>query len=142
MKRHIAMLLVLVMSFSVFGVTASATEIEGPVYETIIGGDDLSSQVRAADAPSDYYNLSKAGNYYEAELIDLACQRGSYTRYYFSTGTGEIYMKLNLLRSGTTTNKNRYLIIYLFEKEDATASGELVDTATINFSKAEVTEYL
>lgn len=33
MKKIISMLLVLVMSFSVFGVTASATEIEGPVHD-------------------------------------------------------------------------------------------------------------
>lgn len=141
MKRFIAMLLALVMSLSVFGVTASAAEIDGPVHETIIGGYDLSNQIRASAAPSEYYNLSATGNYYEAELIDLASQRGSYTRYYFSTGTGKIYMKLNLLRSGTTTDTNRYLIIYLYEKSSATATGTLVDTKTIHYTEAEVTKY-
>lgn len=141
MKRFTAMLLALVMSLSVFGVTASAAESEGPVYETIIGGYDLSNQARASDAPSDYYNLSALGNYYKAELIDLASQRGSYTKYYFSTGTGKIYMKLHLLRSGTTTDTNRYLIIYLYEKDNANAEGTLYDTRTIHYTEADVTKY-
>lgn len=141
MKRFVATLLALVMSLSMISVTAFAAEIEGPVAETIIGGDSSVNQMRAADAPSEYYNLSKTGNYYTAELIDLASQRGSYTRYYFSTGTGKIYLKLNLLRSGTTTDKNRDLIIYLYKKDSATASGTLVDTRTVHFTDAEVTEY-
>ena len=118
MKRFIATLLAIVMSLSVLGITAFAAEAEDPVSETIVGG---TIQTRASNAPEEYYNLSKTGNYYEATLIDLASQRGSYTKYYFSTGTGEIHMKLNLLRSGTTTDKNRDLIIYLYEKDSAKA---------------------
>lgn len=141
MKRFIVLFLTLILSLSVFSVSASAAGIESPVHETIIGGSDFSEQARASIAPSEYYNLSATGNYYEAELIDLACQRGSYTKYYFSTGTGKIYMKLNLLRSGTTTDTNRYLIIYLYEKNNATATGTLVDTRTIHYTEAEVTKY-
>lgn len=141
MKHFVATLLALVMSFNMIGVTAFAAEIEGPVSETIISGDSAVNQMRASDEPSEYYNLSKTGNYYTAELIDLASQRGSYTRYYFSTGTGKIYMKLNLLRSGTTTDKNRDLIIYLYEKDNATANGTLVNTKTVHFTDSEVTEY-
>ena len=43
-------------------------------------------------------------------------------------------------RSGTTTNKDRDLIVYLYEKETAYTTGTLLDTATIHFNEAEVTE--
>lgn len=60
--------------------------------------------------------------------------------YYFATGTGKIYLKCDLERSGTTTNKDRDLIVYLYEKETAYTTGTLLDTATIHFNEAEVTE--
>ena len=63
MKRFVATLLALVMSLSMISVTAFAAEVEGPVSETIMEGYSSVNQMRAASAPSEYYNLSKHGNY-------------------------------------------------------------------------------
>ena len=65
-----------------------------------------------------------------------------HTKYYFATSTGEIYLKFDLERSGTTTNKNRELIIYVYEKKTASDTGTLVTAATINFTTAEYTTQL
>lgn len=85
-----------------FSTTAFASESELPVNEVIIGGDSL--EYRAPNPPTLFYNLGGSGQY-TATLIDLAANRGSYTKYYFATSTGEIYLKFDLERSGTTTNK-------------------------------------
>lgn len=135
-KKYVSILLALVIITGVFSTTAFATEIEGPVNEVIIGGEN--SETRASNPPTQFYNLG-GNNYYTATLIDLAAARGSYTKYYFATGTGSIYLKCDLERSGTTTNKNRELIIYLYEKATATSSGSLIATRTISFTSAEYT---
>ena len=135
-KKYVSIILALVMITGVFSTTAFAAEIEGPVNEVIIGGD--SSENRAPTPPKLFYNLG-GSNQYTATLIDLAANRGSYTKYYFATSTGSIYLKCDLERSGTTTNKNRELIIYLFEKATATSSGTLVATRTVNFTSPEWT---
>lgn len=135
MKKIVSILLVFTMCFTLFCTTASASEIENPVYETIIGGE---VNTRASSAPSSFYNLGGDNNY-TATLIDLAASKGSYTKYYFATSTGNIYLRCSLERSGTTTDKNRYLIIYLYEKADATSSGKLLKTETIHFKTAETT---
>ncbi len=135
-KKYVSIILALVMVTGVFSTTAFAAEIEGPVNEVIIGGE--SSETRASDTPKQFYNLG-GDNYYTATLIDLAAARGSYTKYYFATGTGRIYLKCDLERSGTTTDKKRELIIYLYEKATATSSGSLIATRTINFTSAEYT---
>lgn len=109
-KKYLSLLLAVVMIASVFSTTAFASESELPVNEVIIGGDSL--EYRAPNPPTLFYNLGGSGQY-TATLIDLAANRGSYTKYYFATSTGEIYLKFDLERSGTTTNKNRELIIYV-----------------------------
>lgn len=136
MKKALSLLLALVMCFGLISNTAFAAEIDGPVSEVIVGG---MPDTRASNPPSQFYNLGGT-NKYTATLIDLAANRGSYTLYYFATGTGSIYVKCDLERSGTTTNKERDLIIYLYEKETATSTGTLRDTATIRFNEAEVTK--
>lgn len=136
MKKTLSLLLALLMCFGLINTTAFAAEIDGPVSEVIVGG---MPDTRASNAPTQFYNLGGT-NKYTATLIDLAANRGSYTLYYFATGTGSIYAKCDLERSGTTTNKERDLIIYLFEKETATSTGTLLDTATIRFNEAEVTK--
>lgn len=139
MKRFCALLLAASMCLSLFCSSAMAVETEGPACETIVGGYDISDQARASADPSAFYNLSGDNNYYTAELIDLAASKGSYTRYYFATGTEHIYVKCDLMRSGTTTNLDRELKIHLYEKASATAVGTLIVTRTVNFSEAEVT---
>lgn len=136
MKRFASLALVLAMCFSIACVPASAAEQEGPVYEIMSVYD---AQTRAKDTPSEFYNLG-GDNYYEGSLIDLAATKGSYTKYYFATGTGKIYIKMDLERSGTTTNKERSLEIRLYEKSSATATGTLFDTRTVSFNTAEATK--
>lgn len=99
-KKYLSLLLAVVMIASVFSTTAFASESELPVNEVIIGGDSL--EYRAPNPPTLFYNLGGSGQY-TATLIDLAANRGSYTKYYFATSTGEIYLKFDLERSGTTT---------------------------------------
>lgn len=137
-KKYVSIILALVMVTGVFSSTAFAAEIEGPVNEVIIGGE--SSEMKAPKPPSAFYNLG-GSNQYTATLIDLAANRGSYTKYYFATSTGKIYLKCELERSGTTTDKNRELIIYLYEMSSANASGSLVAAATVNFTTAEHTAW-
>lgn len=62
-----------------FSTTAFASESELPVNEVIIGGDSL--EYRAPNPPTLFYNLGGSGQY-TATLIDLAANRGSYTKYY------------------------------------------------------------
>lgn len=114
---------------------AEVGEIEGPVYEVMTVDDGIS---RSDKTPSSFYNLG-GDNYYTGSLIDLAATRGSYTLYYFATGTGNIYVKMDLERSGTTTNKDRSLKIKLYEKSTALAAGTLVETKTVSFNTAEAT---
>lgn len=137
MKKIMSIMLAIVMLFSV-SVSAFAAETEGPVSESIIGGYEISDNARASSVPTSFYNLG-GDNYYTATLIDLAANKGSYTKYYFATGTDSIYCKCDLERSGTTTDKNRKLTIYLYEKATASSSGVLVATKTISFSATEVT---
>ena len=114
-KKYLSLLLAVVMIASVFSTTAFASESELPVNEVIIGGDSL--EYRAPNPPTLFYNLGGSGQY-TATLIDLAANRGSYTKYYFATSTGEIYLKFDLERSGTTTNKNRETSVYKGYKRD------------------------
>lgn len=136
LKKVFAVVMAAAMLLTCGGITAFAAEPSGPVYETIVGGDD--ANLRASTAPSSFYNLG-GNNNYTATLIDLAATRGSYTMYYFATGTGKIYLKCDLVRSGTTTNTNREMKVYLYEKATASSAGTLKSTATISFSSAEYT---
>lgn len=106
MKKTLSLLLALLMCFGLFSSTGFAAGNDGPVSEVIVGG---MPDTRASNVPNEFYNLG-GSNKYTATLIDLAAERGSYTKYYFATGTGNIYLKCSLERSGTTTNKDRYLI--------------------------------
>lgn len=138
MKRFVSLVLGLAMCLSIACGSASAAEvgeIEGPVYEVMTVDDGIS---RSNMTPVVFYNLG-GDNYYTGSLIDLAAARGSYTLYYFATGTGNIYVKMDLERSGTTTNKDRSLEIRLYEKSTASSAGTLVGTKTVSFNTAEAT---
>ena len=155
MKRFYSMLLVIAMCFallcsSAFAVDTdvyeneitkqtsgdSLADIGSPVLKTINDGYDNEIMPLDHDRPSNYWNLS--GGNYTGYLIDLAATKGSFTKYYFTTGTGKIYLRCNLERSGTTTNKERTLRIELYEKEAASSYGSLVDSRTVNFESSEV----
>lgn len=129
MRRVLHIFLALALCFSLSCTPVFATEPPtGPVYELM---NDI--ETKASSPPSSFYNLGGDVNYYVGELIDLAATKGSYTRYYFATSSGSIYLKLNLERSGTTTNKSRTLQIKLYEKATASSNGVLLDTKTISF---------
>ena len=139
-KKLSALLLVgvlmLTLSVSAFAAEPPAVT-EGPVSEVIIGGDD--DLYRASNAPTEFKNLG-GSNYYTATLIDLAAGRGSYSKYYFATGTNSIYLKCDLERSGTTTHKTRKLTIKLYEKEKASSTGVYKTSETITFTAATSTQ--
>lgn len=135
MKHFVGLFLALMMCLSIACIPASASEIEGPVHEIMVIDNGYA---RERTAPSSFYNLG-GNNYYTGELIDLAATRGSYTLYYFATGTGNIYVKMNLERSGTTTGRERELQVKLYEKNSASATGALVSTKIISFDTAEAT---
>lgn len=135
MKRFVSSILVLMMCLSVVCIPAAAVEQEGHVHEIMVIDNEYA---RADKTPSEFHNLG-GDNFYTGSLTDLAATKGSYTKYYFATGTGDIYVKMNLERSGTTSNKERSLSVKLFEKRTASAGGTLVETKTVSFNTAEAT---
>lgn len=52
---------------------------------------------------------------YPAKLLDLAANRGSYTKTCFITGSDKINLKFTLEHSGTTQNYSRSLMVTLYE---------------------------
>ena len=136
MKKIIGFLLAVSMCMGLVCMPAMAADtIEGPVHEVMVV-DEI--ETRAETAPTDFYNLGGDNNY-TGTLTDLAAGKGSYTKCYFATGTGNIYVKLDLERSGTTTNKSRTLNVVLYEKAKASSIGVEKDTKTVTFEEAETT---
>lgn len=137
MKKFIGILLAVSICMSIVCIPTMATDInEEPVHEVMVV-DEI--ETRASSAPSELKNLG-GDNSYSGSLIDLAATKGSYTKYYFATGTGNIYVKLDLERSGTTANKTRKLNVVLYEKSKATAFGTEKDTKKVSFTEAEATK--
>lgn len=136
MKKIVSLLFVFTLLLSMATTTFAAEMGSGSVSVPIIREED---SIQASSAPKDFKNLGGA-NSYTATLIDLAASRSSFTKYYFATGTGKIYLKCDLERSGTTSNKDRQLTVKLYRKDKASSSGVLAQTKTINFSEAEVTK--
>lgn len=136
MKKIVSLLFVFTLLLSM-ATTAFAAEMgSGSVSMPIIREED---SIQAPRAPKDFKNLGGA-NSYTATLIDLAASMSSFTKYYFATGTGRIYLKCDLERSGTTTNKERQLTVNLYRKDKASSSGVFEKKTTINFSEAEITK--
>lgn len=136
MKKALSLLLTLLMCVGLFSSTAFAAGNDGPVSEILVGDEP---GTRAPDVPNEFYNLG-GSNSYTGKLEHLAANRGTYTKYYFATATGNLYLKCDLKLDGDVTEKDRYLVIYLYEKDAAYENGVLLDTATIHFNEAEVTK--
>lgn len=138
MKRIFALVLAFTLSFCALCSPAFASEGEGQnlpseavsVYEI---------EPRKDTPPTDFKNLA-GNNNYEGTLIDLAAGRGSYTKYYFATGTGNIYVKMDLMRSGTTTTLGRSLQVRLYEKETANSAGVWTQTRDVSFETSDATK--
>lgn len=114
MKKYgklLALCLAVCLSLSLmtpcFAASAVDAEVNAPQQASII-------EPRADVVPTDYRNLSNAD--YTATLLDLAATKSSLTKYYFTTGTGEINLSFDLLRSGTTQQTKRVLKVYLYER--------------------------
>lgn len=131
-KRIMSLTLTALMVLSLLSTTAFAAEVSTPVDDELAATSQVEVQPRADTAPSDYRNLSNAS--YTATLIDLAATKASLTRYYFSTGTGEINMNFSLERSGTTTQTTRVLKVYLYEKTSTGSWTKTSKEVTVTFS--------
>lgn len=108
-----------------------------PTYDTPITFTSQNIEPRAAVVPTQYMNLSYSS--YTAKLVDLAATRASLTKYYFSTGTRQLNLDLELVRSGTTQNTHRVLAIYLYQKT-ATGNWEYTNRkVAMSFSGTTVT---
>ncbi len=112
MNNLFALLLALCLSFSL-AIPCLAASAEGNNI-SITEAASQSVEPIAASVPTEYRNLSSQS--YSAELVDLAATKSSLTLYYFTTGTGEINLSLDLLRSGTTEKTKRVLKVYLYER--------------------------
>ena len=134
MKKIISVVLCLALSFSLTApVFATDTgEIQGPIHEILYGEDELA---RAATFPSanSYYNLG-AGNYYIATIPDLAPTKTTFTRYYFSTPTESMYLKLNFEHSGLSSDLHRMITVELWHVLTPGTEGTLHDSRTIAYS--------
>lgn len=129
MKRILSSILAIILCFGIFSTTALAAENCVPAEEVISVG--IQENTRASTIPTSFYNLA-GNNYYKATLIDLAANRGSYSKYYFATGTGELHFWCELQRSGSNSNTNRDLLIYVYEHN----TNRLVGVSTIHFTSA------
>ena len=135
MKRIIALFVCLVLCVGIMNVSADAAgaTIDGE-GKTIGPADSINASYPPSIDVSYYFNLSAVNNYYPATLTDLAAARGSYTMKYFSTGTGSIFLKCDLLRSGTTNPMSRQLIIKLYKRTGSSYYGTYVSQEVVNFS--------
>ena len=134
MKRIIALFVCLVLCVGIMNVSVDAAGATIDGEGKTIG---LADSINASNPPptnvSYYFNLSTVNNYYTATLTDLAAARGSYTRKFFSTGTGAIFLKCDLLRSGTTNPMSRQLIIKLYKRSGSSYYGTYVSQEVVNF---------
>ena len=140
MKRFLVLTLALTLSLGVLCSPAFASENEARTQGVIIEAMyDNDVELRLAEPPREYKNLGGSNNY-TANIVDLAAARGTYTKYYFTTSTGKIYVKTDLVRSGTTATVDRKLEVRLYEKATASSIGSIKKTETIEFDTSEVTE--
>lgn len=137
MKRIISLVMAIAISLSVLIIPASATEIQGPVVQVIVGGDDMNDNMRAPNPPTTHHNLSDRS--YVAELYDLAASKGSFTLYYFTTSTKKISLYCDLLRSGSTQKLTRKLEIRLYEKNANETSYHYLKSKNVEFTADFVT---
>lgn len=127
-KQLLAFILTLCIVINVFTPTAFAADNSPLIDEVIAIGDIPNENTRVAYPPSSYRNLSAKP--YGAKLEDLAAAKGSYTKFFFSTSTGEIHLDCNLERSGTTVQDGRVLEARLYKYE----TGQRVATRTFVFT--------
>lgn len=128
MKKAIALILMFIIALSTCIPSASAADTP-PVYDEVIStGDTPGGNMRAANPPYQYRNLSAQA--YTAKLLDLAATKGSYTVYYFSTSTGAIHLSCYLERSGTTVQDGRILEARLYNYD----TGRYVTSRTFGFT--------
>lgn len=139
MKRFCFMLLVFAMSLCVVCLPASAADIDSnaeniPVVDTVVDTavDTAVVEPRAETPPTAYYNLSQQSGY-TATLIDLAASKGSYTLYYFSTGSGRIFLKCDFIHSGTSEVTERSMKIVLYRMDPTTFVTEEADSCEFEY---------
>lgn len=132
MKRFFSLALAVIISLNVLVLPASAAELQSPVVQVIVGGDDMNDNMRAPNPPTTHHNLSSKD--YTAILDELAASKGSYTICYFTTATKKINLDYELLRSGTTQNLNRKLEIQLYEKYASASSYHYLKSENIEFT--------
>lgn len=135
MKRLIALFVCFVLCIGIMNVSvdAAGATIDGE-GKTIGIADSINASYPPSTNADHYFNLSIANNYYTATLTDLAASMGSYTSKYFSTGTGSIFLKCDLLRSGTTNPMSRQLLIKLYKRSGSSYYGTYVSQEVVNFS--------
>lgn len=133
MKRIFSLVLSVAICIGVLctSVSASVPKNQGQLLTAV---DNSEVEPRIETAPKEFYNLGGTNKYDQLQLIDLAAARGSYTRYYFATATGRIYVKLDLERSGLSQPPERSLTITLYEKNTASATGTAKETKTVTFN--------
>lgn len=136
MKRIITCILALAMSFSLLCVPAFAVQENSADRESELLYMDVVA--RGPYRPSEYHNLSNAD--YTGYLIDLAASRGSYTGKFFSTGTKEIIVDMDLERSGKSSTPERKLEVVLYEKKNLNSEGTQAATQTVEFNTITATK--
>lgn len=129
MNNLFALLLALCLSFALMTPCLAASAEDNNI--SITEAASQSVKPRAASVPTEYRNLSNKD--YSAELIDLAATKSSLTLYYFTTGTGEINLSLDLLRSGTTEKMKRVLKVYLYERTSTGAWKDSGKSVSVTF---------
>lgn len=130
-KRIMSLTLTALMVLSLLSTPALAAEVSTSADNELAITAQMGVQPLADTVPSEYRNLSSES--YTAKLIDLAATKASLTKYYFSTGTGEINMDFSLERSGTTTQTKRVLKVYLYEKTSTGSWTKTSKEATVTF---------
>lgn len=117
MKRLFAMLLAVTICAGLICTPASAATVEKPIDPVIISPSDTNIVPFAASMP-DYNsvrNLTATG--VDAELINLAADRGSYSKTCYTTSSGTMRITFTFRQSGDQTNKSRTLSIFLYKYE-------------------------
>lgn len=157
-KKMVSVLLALAMCLGLAATACAAdivpeeSEVPAQTEETIIPEESAISHkgiiedegivrengnIRASNAPSKHWNLGSKD--FTLSFPDLEASDAIVTSYYFTTTTGNIDVTGKLLRSGTTTDANRTLMIELYEKEDEKSAWSLIDTSKVYFNTTEYT---
>ncbi len=115
MKRLFAMLLAAAMCAGLICAPASAATAEESLTPDLVETQDIGIVPFAENKPAYSVIHNLAVQKYPAELVDLAANRGSYTKTCFITGSDKINLKFTLYHSGTTQNYSRSLTVTLYE---------------------------